>query len=145
MSSKASKTVLTAAPGVRKFWQDNATLAAKVAGNAGVSTASVLGPEGDLSRLRGRMNPAFYEKGTEGGDILAKNGFRYSEIPSGGQSSARTVSIPRVSPKTGRAVSPTVLPLAEARALAGQPSNTKGVPSKAARVKVAEALTAAGR
>lgn len=139
MSSKSSKTVLTAAPGVRKFWQDNATLAAKVADNAGVTTASVLG-----DNIRGRMNPAFYLGGSEGGDILAKNGLRYAEIPKGGQSSARTVSIPRVSPKTGRAVTPTVLPLSEARTLAGC-EGRKGVLSKADRVKVAEALTAAGR
>jgi hypothetical protein len=140
MSKSTKGLTLTAAPGVRKFWQDNASLAAKVAEAAGVTTASVLG-----DNIRGRVNPAFYAEGTEGGDVLAKNGIRYAEIPKGGQSSARTVTIERVSPKTGRPVKPTVLSLSEARVLAGQSTDTKGVMSRSARALVASALDAAGR
>jgi len=134
--------VSASAQTLREFWQENAALATEVANGAGVSTNSVLGAEGDTSRIRGRVNPAFYAEGTPGGDAIRKAGFTYSEKS---DAEVKTVEVPRVSAKTGRAIKPTVLPLAEARALAGEPTNRKGRMSSASLLKVAEALTAAGR
>jgi hypothetical protein len=134
---------LVAASGstVRKFWQENAALAAEVAAEAGVSTNSVLGADGDAKRIRGRINPAFYSTG-RGAEALTAAGLTYGEKS---VAEVKTVTVPRVSAKTGRAIKPTVLPLAEARVLAGEAENRKGIMSSASLLKVAEALTKAGR
>lgn len=138
-----SKSLVSAsAQTLREFWQSNASLAQTVAGDANVSTNSVLGAEGDVSRIRGRINPAFYREGTPGGDAIRKAGLTYGEKS---DAEVKTVEVPRVSPKTGRAIKSTILPLSEARTLAGEPTNRKGKMSSASLLKVAEALTAAGR
>jgi hypothetical protein len=137
-----SKSLVSAsASTVRAFWQANAEDAQRIATAANVSTNSVLGADGDTSRIRGRINPAFYASG-EGQALLTKAGLTYGEKSS---AEVKTVEVPRVSPKTGRAIKSTVLPLSEARVLAGEPENRKGKMSSASLLKVAEALTAAGR
>jgi len=135
-----STSITVPASTVRAFFQANVKAAKAVAAEKSVSTNSVLGADGNAKNIRGRINPAFIEAYTEA------TGNTYTEVPKGGVARVEpTVEIPRVSPKTGRAVKPTILPLTEARTLAGHAANRKGLLSSADKAKVADALTAEGR
>jgi len=92
------------------------------------------GPQG---RGRGRLNPAFVQA-----FIDANPGATYDQ--KGANAQPKTVSVPRTSPKTGRPVKPTVLPLSEVRALAGV-SGKRGRLSSTDLANAAAALDKAGR
>ena len=138
MSSKRSVKTPVSAKTIRTAFRDG-TLNVKDVKDANgkpVNPVSIFGPEGDQSRCRGRLNPAFaafYTEKVKGTTYAEKSG-----------ADERTVEVPRVSAKTGRAIKPTVLPIAEVRALAGV-SGKKGRLSKADLTAAAEALTKAGR
>lgn len=110
--SKSTRTPVSAKT-IRTAFQTGTLDASKVVDGKGkpVTPLSVLGRDGDASRVRGRVNPAFVAA------FLAANPTAtYAEKS---QAESPMVEVPLVSPKTGRSVKPVVLPRAEVRALAG--------------------------
>jgi hypothetical protein len=110
--SKSTRTPVSAKT-IRTAFQTGALDAAKVVDAKGkpVTPLSVLGRDGDASRVRGRVNPAFVTAFLE-----ANPGSTYAEKS---QAESPMVEVPLVSPKTGRPVKPVTLPRAEVRSLAG--------------------------
>lgn len=92
----------------------------------GVSPASV------TPGARGRINPAHVAVYVE-----ANPGTTYAEKTA----EAKTVSLPLVSPKTGRPIKPVVVTISEARALAGV-EGKRGRLGSASLAKAAEAYQA---
>lgn len=138
MSSKRSVKTPVSAKTIRTAFRDG-TLNVKDVKDANgkpINPVSVLGADGDASRCRGRLLPAFAAFYTEK--------FPNTTYAEKSGADERTVEVPRVSAKTGRPVKPTRLPIAEVRALAGV-SGKKGRLSKADLLAAAEALTKAGR
>lgn len=127
--SKQSQPRLVAAREIRDYFQSNVKAANKVAKDANVSTNSVLGADGDASRCRGRINPAFSEA-----FVAAHPGTTYAEKS---DAEKHLLDVPLTSPKTGRAIKGVTLPIAEVRRLAGAPA--KGKVSSAALVAAGEA------
>lgn len=120
---------------VRAFYQSNPKVAAEVAEAAGVATNSVLGADGDASRIRGRINPAFVAYFNE-----TQAPQNYAEVPKGGIArEPLTVTVPRTG-KNGRALKPVTMPRSEALAILGYAPNRKGNLSSADLAKVGASL-----
>lgn len=124
-----------AASEVRAFFQANPKVAQEVAEAAGVATNSVLGADGDASRIRGRINPAFTAHFNE-----TQAPKHYQEVPKGGI--ARTplmVTVPRTG-ANGRALKAVEVERSEALRLLGYAENRKGSLSSADLAKVGTLL-----
>lgn len=136
MGKSVKKYPVTAAQ-IRAAFRDGSLDASKVVdakGNPVNAACLTSGPQGTG---RGRINPALVQTFLD-----ANPGATYNQKASNAQ--PKTVEVPRVSPKTGRPVKPTTLPISEVRALAGV-SGKKGRLSSADLDKAAAALTEQGR
>lgn len=132
MSKSALKPV--SAKVIRTAFRDGTLDASKVVDANGkpVNPVSIFGTDGDVSRCRGRLNPAFAEF-----YVANVKGTSYSEKVA----EVSTIEVPLNSPKTGRPIKPVTLPVSEVRALAGI-SGKAGRISKADLAKAGEAWQA---
>jgi hypothetical protein len=137
MSKRKSVSRPVDAKTIRTAFHNGTLDASKVVDAKGqpVNTGSLFG--GPQGKGRGRLNPALVQAFLD-----ANPGTTYDQ--KGANVQPKTVEVPRVSPKTGRPVKSTILPIAEVRALAGV-SGKRGRLSSAHLVAAAEALTAQGR
>lgn len=131
--SKSTKSPVSAKV-IREAFRNGTLDVAKVVDGKGdaVNPVSVLGANGDATRCRGRLNPAFaayFVENTPGTSYAEK----VAEVS--------TIEVPLNSPKTGRPIKPVTLPVSEVRALAGI-SGKAGRISKADLAKAGEAFQA---
>lgn len=110
--SKSISTPVTAKT-IRLAFQTGTLDASNVVDANGkpVSPLSVLGRDGDASRVRGRLNPAFVQAFLTANPASTYAEKSVAEVP--------MVQVPLTSPKTGRAIKPVTMPRSEAKALAG--------------------------
>jgi hypothetical protein len=120
---------------IRTAFQDGTLDATKVVDSKGnpVNANSVLGRDGDVSRVRGRIHPAFVAAYVE-----ANPGSVYAE-KSAVEQSTITLPVTKTSKSGATLARPVEVPLSEFRRLSGQ---AMGRPSAAAKATAADAYKA---
>lgn len=138
MSKSIKRTKPVSAATIRQAFRDGTLNVADVKNEKGeaVNPASIFGADGTGQKVRGRLNPAFVAA-----YLAANPTASYAEKS---VAEKRTVMLPLVSAKTGKAIKPVEVTVTEARALAGVPGG-KGRLSADTLAKAAAAFQSQGK
>lgn len=132
-----SNSIIVGSAAIRTWVKENMNLSKPVKdeNDKVVSTASILGADGSGAKVRGRVGPFFVAQylAANPGHVFGQ-GTEKTDGPN--KPAERTVDLPLLSAKTGRAIKPVNVPVSEAKSLAG-------VAGKRGRLSSAELVTAA--